>query len=63
MGSSKVVGATCHGQLSPLLLGAGEHVALGHYAGVLAAGRRDAPFCCSKKLGRIEFELLTLKYV
>ena len=42
-GCSERVGAIYHGLLSPLLLGAGAHVAVGHFAGLLAAERRAAP--------------------
>jgi hypothetical protein len=42
-GSSEGLGATYHGLLSPLLLGAGARVSVGHFAGLLAAKRRTAP--------------------
>jgi hypothetical protein len=37
------VGARYHGLLSPHLLGAKEHVTVGHFAASLAAERRAAP--------------------
>jgi hypothetical protein len=42
-GCSEGLGATYHGLLSPLLLGAGAHVAIGHFAGLLSAEKRAAP--------------------
>jgi hypothetical protein len=41
-GYSEGLGATYHGLLSPLLLGAGDCVAVGHFAGLLATERRAA---------------------
>ena len=40
---SESLGATNHALFSPLLLGAGKHVAIGHFAGLLVAERLSAP--------------------
>ena len=42
-GCSEGMGATYHGLLSPLLLGAGAHDTVGHFAGLLAAVRLTVP--------------------